>query len=112
MIKGVGTDIVSISRVRNLLSENARLASLVLGHDEYAEFVKRGRDAAYLAKRFAAKEAIGKALGVGILLHIEVLNDEKGKPIVLGVDGEVHLSLSSDGDYAQAFAVVTSASES
>jgi holo-[acyl-carrier protein] synthase len=106
MIVGVGTDIVSIPRVRKFVSENGRLATTVLGEDEYQEYVKQKRDPAYLARRFAAKEAIGKALGVGMLLNVQVLNEQSGKPKVVGLDYDVQISLSSDGDYAQAFAVV------
>jgi holo-[acyl-carrier protein] synthase len=106
MIVGVGTDIVFIPRIRKFVSENSRLATTILGEDEYQEYVKQKRDPAYLAKRFAAKEAIGKALGVGMLLNVQVLNEQSGKPKVVGLDKEIQLSLSSDGDYAQAFAVV------
>lgn len=109
MIVGVGTDIVFIPRIRQFVSENSRLASTVLGEDEYQEYVKQKRDPAYLARRFAAKEAIGKALGVGMLLSIQILNEHSGKPKVVGIENQVQLSLSSDGDYAQAFAVVMAA---
>ena len=112
MVAGIGTDIVSISRIRQFISGNSRLASVILGAEEYQEYVKLKRDPAYLARRFAAKEAIGKALGVGVTLGIQVLNDASGKPYVIGLDRKVHLSLTSDGDYAQAFAVVMEPSES
>jgi len=109
MILGIGTDIVSISRMQRLVSSNNKLAAAILGSEEYQEYVKLGKDSAYLARRFAAKEAIGKALGVGMNLNLQVLNEESGKPKVVGTDEQVHISLTSDGDYAQAFAVVMGA---
>jgi holo-[acyl-carrier protein] synthase len=109
MIVGIGTDIVSISRIRQFASDNSKLASVILGEQEYQEYVKLKRDPAYLARRFAAKEAIGKALGVGMLLEAQVLNENSGKPYVVGIDKDVQISLSSDGDYAQAFAIVIGA---
>lgn len=109
MIVGIGTDIVCISRIRQFASDNSKLATVILGEQEYQEYVKQKRDPAYLARRFAAKEAIGKALGVGMLLNAQVLNEDSGKPYVVGIDKDVQISLSSDGDYAQAFAIVMGA---
>lgn len=69
---------------------------------------------AYLAKRFAAKEAISKALGVGIgenlsFQDIEISNNDLGKPIVLlekFPDIKIHLSLSDEKEgLAIAFAI-------
>jgi holo-[acyl-carrier protein] synthase len=109
MILGIGTDIVCITRIQQLVSSNSKLAAVILGKKEYEEYEKLGKNSAYLARRFAAKEAIGKALGVGMLLNAQVLNENSGKPYVVGVDKDVQISLSSDGDYAQAFAVVMGA---
>src|SRR5690606_11731439 len=90
-----GTDIVLVARIENLLARwGERFARRVLGPDELAEFLRRrGRGehgrayaARYLAKRFAAKEAFGKALGLGLrapmtLLSLQVLNDARGRPV-------------------------------
>ncbi len=130
MIVGVGTDTVVIERVR-VISERwgERFAQRVLGPAEYQEYLRRqsrgvsGQDRAvrYLAKRFAAKEAIGKALGVGLFhpmsLHaVEILNDAKGAPRAVPRKAladycnargyHVHVSISDEIDHAQALAIV------
>jgi len=67
MIFGVGTDLVEIARVaRGLERFGDRFAERILCAPELERFHARGRSAAYLAKRFAAKEAFGKALGSGV----------------------------------------------
>ena len=130
MIVVVGTDTVVIERVR-VISERwgERFAQRVLGPAEYQEYLRRqsrgvsGQDRAvrYLAKRFAAKEAIGKALGVGLFhpmsLHaVEILNDAKGAPRAVPRKAladycnargyHVHVSISDEIDHAQALAIV------
>ncbi len=95
MIYGIGTDIVMVRRIEDLLARyGERFARRVLGPDELAEFHRRsGRGehgpryaARYLAKRFAAKEAFSKAIGLGLrgpmtLLSLQVLNDARGRPV-------------------------------
>lgn len=130
MIIGVGTDTVVISRVRAIDDRwGDRFAHRVLGPLEYQEYQRRkgrgvaGRDSAirYLAKRFAAKEAIGKALGVGLFhpmsLHaVEILNDAKGAPRAAPRKAlaaycesrgyQIHVSISDEIEHAQALAIV------
>lgn len=130
MIVGVGTDTVVIERVRQIAGRwGDRFAQRVLGPAEYAEYGRRksrglaGEDRAlrYLAKRFAAKEAIGKALGVGLYhpmsLHaVEILNDRKGAPVaqprkaLAGYIADrgyaIHVSISDEIENAQALAIV------
>jgi len=130
MIYGIGTDIVLISRIRDLLERyGERFARRVLGPDELAEFHRRAgrgspgveRAARYLAKRFAAKEAFSKALGLGLrgpmtLLSLQVLNDRRGRPYAvarkelepyLAERGLVaHVSISDEIDSALAFVVI------
>jgi len=131
MIAGVGTDRVLISRIQALLLRwGDRFVARVLGPSERAEFSRRRlrsefRAASYLAKRFAAKEAFGKALGCGLAhpmsLHsLEVLNNPKGAPYpVFHKALAIHMqtqqlrgfvSLSDEQDAALAFAVVETAS--
>jgi holo-[acyl-carrier protein] synthase len=133
MIVGVGTDTVIIERVAAIYSRwGDRFAQRVLGPLELAEFHRRkgrgvaGTDRAerYLAKRFAAKEAIGKALGVGLFhpmsLHaVEILNDGKGAPCANPRNAlaayvsergyKIHVSVSDELDNAQALAIVETA---
>ena len=86
MIVGVGVDMVDVSRIERLLAQyGARFAARVLAPAEREAFAASGRPHWFLANRFAAKEAMSKALGTGlrfpVTLHaISVTNDEIGKP--------------------------------
>ncbi|AYH44713.1 holo-ACP synthase [Azoarcus sp. DN11] len=123
MIHGIGTDIVHIARLRAALERHGdRFAARVLADgDERAGFRASRDPARFLAKRFAAKEAFGKALGTGVAvpatLHaVRVGHDELGKPVYLFDDGlaaymrerglTAHLSLSDEADYVVAFALI------
>ena len=124
MIRGVGVDLVAVSRMRTILDgETAnRFLEKVLTPCERDTFATKRAEmqANYLAKRFAAKEAVVKAFGTGFrdgisLQDIEICNDELGRPWVklCGVlatkvcaeDESFLLSLSDDGDYAIAYVV-------
>ena len=120
MIFGIGTDIVHIERMRkNIEKYGDKFSERILTSSEQKEYISKNDKAAYLAKRFAAKEAAAKAMGTGFseglsLHHIGVINDEAGKPTLefLGVGKEfidnnkiqqTHLSLADERDYAVAF---------
>jgi holo-[acyl-carrier protein] synthase len=130
MIYGIGTDIVQVRRIEDLLGRyGERFARRVLGPDELAEFRRRaargahgaGYSARYLAKRFAAKEAFSKALGLGLrgpmtLLSLQVLNDARGKPVAHARNAllpyleerelKSHVSLTDEVDSVVAFVVL------
>jgi len=90
MIIGIGSDIVSIDHVGNCYKKQSwAFVHRILGKDELDYFAQisdnRAMSVSYLARRFAAKEATLKALGVGIgpeldLRDVQILNDFKGKP--------------------------------
>lgn len=86
MIYGVGTDLIEISRVERALARfGARFAQRILCEPELRRFSVHAKPAAYLAKRFAAKEAFSKALGTGIHAPANwhgmwVVNHRSGKP--------------------------------
>lgn len=86
MIFGIGTDIVEIQRMQALLDKHGdKAAQKILSHDEMIEFQQAVMPAAFLAKRFAAKEATAKAFGTGFreglsLHHITVKNNALGRP--------------------------------
>ena len=123
MIYGVGTDVVEIGRIEKALARfGERFAKRILCEPELKRFVSHRQPAAYLAKRFAAKEAFSKAIGTGIHApftwhSITVTRNAKGKPGIepsaamqkhlkkLGVTG-CHISLTDDGDVAMAFVVL------
>jgi holo-[acyl-carrier protein] synthase len=123
MIYGIGTDIVSVERVRQaLLRHGGRFAQRVLSEAELAEFVERPKPERFLARRFAAKEAFSKALGLGMRMpmawrRMGVGHDARGKPIIVcnaelsaymaerGI-GESHISITDERDHALAFVVL------
>jgi holo-[acyl-carrier protein] synthase len=91
MIAGLGTDIVSIARIRAALARHPqRFAARVLSAAELERFNAMPDGAAYLAKRFAAKEAFFKALGepssrANTWHQLTVANDARGRPqLVMG----------------------------
>lgn len=125
MIIGIGTDIMEIARMQESLQQRGEAwARRLLTEPELVEYEKRGNKPAYLAKRFAAKEAAAKALGTGFAdgitwKQMHILNDEKGAPVMtftdkaleraqaLGVT-RVHLSISDEKHYAVAFVILES----
>jgi holo-[acyl-carrier protein] synthase len=120
LIFGIGTDIVSIERMRSALERHGeRFAARILTAEEMECYRQAARPEHFLAKRFAAKEAAAKAFGTGFsdglsLHHISVVNDPRGKPELrfhgralslceeLGV-GRHFLSLSDEREHAIAF---------
>lgn len=86
MIFGVGTDLVEIERIEKALARfGERFARRILCDPELKRFKTHRKPAAYLAKRFAAKEAFTKALGTGIHAPanwhgVWVVNLRSGKP--------------------------------
>lgn len=86
MIYGVGTDIIEIPRVEQALARfGERFAMRILCEPELRRFRGHRKPAAYLAKRFAAKEAFTKALGTGIHAPanwhgVWVINLRSGRP--------------------------------
>ena len=126
MIIGIGHDVVEIERLRRILDkrEGERFMERVL-HVEELEYAraKQGRLAEFVAGRFAAKEAVVKALGCGIgavvgFHDIAIMPDALGKPCCslsdvawerLGYrpsDVRVHVSISHERSIASAFATV------
>jgi holo-[acyl-carrier protein] synthase len=86
MIYGIGTDLVEIERIEKALERfGERFAKRILCEPELKRFKGHRKPAAYLAKRFAAKEAFTKALGTGIHAPanwhgVWVVNRPSGKP--------------------------------
>lgn len=123
MIIGIGTDIARIARFEKALERHGeRLALRLLGGDERERLMSHPAPAAYLAKRFAAKEAFVKALGTGLRRgmrwsEIQVVNDALGRPS-LALSGRAlalaeaagvrasHLSISDEDAMAVAFVVL------
>jgi holo-[acyl-carrier protein] synthase len=116
----IGVDIVEIYRIRALYDRfGAVFMQRILTEAEIAQCLSKPDPVASLAGRFAAKEAVSKALGTGIShgiswRSIEVLNDDAGKPRVTlhcqEVQGNpprrISISISHDRHSAIAMAIV------
>jgi len=126
MIRGIGTDMVLVSRIEAVLGRQGdRFARRILTEPEWQRYLAHGQPARFLAKRFAAKEAILKALGTGLgqgmSWHcIQIDRTPLGAPTVVlsgaalgrlqaGGGGEMLLSLSDEREQALAFAVWSAA---
>ncbi len=125
MIYGIGTDIVAVSRLEDMYGRHGEKSlDKLLSPEEYGDCRASTAPGRFLAKRFAAKEALGKALGLGVrppatLPAIAVVHDAYGKPefryapalaAYMAENGlTAHLSLSDERDYAVAFVVVEKA---
>ena len=119
----IGCDIIEISRVRHFIEQHSiQLIGRVFTQHEWDYCQQQANPYPSFAVRFAAKEAVAKALGVGIgeslnWTSIEVINTPAGKPeVVLDAKGQlllknfhaktVHISLSHSRDNALAVAMI------
>src|SRR5690606_33835512 len=125
MIQGVGTDLVCQDRIeRSLERFGERFAQRILTAAEYQRMQASRRPVNVLAKCFAAKEAVAKALGTGLgqgvgWHQIELQRAASGQPLI-SLSGEalqrlqalgaskVLISLSDERNYVLAFAVLAS----
>jgi holo-[acyl-carrier protein] synthase len=121
MVIGIGVDIVEISRISEAINRSSRFLEKAFTTIELEYLNERKLRPQYVAGRFAAKEAVSKALGTGFrgfgLQDIEILRDEFGKPLV-NLKGKaktiaesmgnykVHLSISHSEDNAVAYAIL------
>ncbi len=123
MIFGVGTDILQIARVEGTYGRfGERFVRHLLMAEELERFIGHRRPVRFLAMRFAAKEAIVKAMGTGFangmwLRDAGVLHDRNGRPEIifsargrrlcaqLGISGG-HLSLSDEAGLVVAMAIL------
>jgi holo-[acyl-carrier protein] synthase len=115
MIKGIGIDIVSTKRIKDQI-HNQTFVKRILSAEEYKvfeQFQLENRKVEYLAGRFAAKEAIFKAIrkGSGDINYrdISVLNDETNAPYVIFdylKSYQVHITISHEDDYVVSFATI------
>ncbi|MBA57778.1 MAG: holo-ACP synthase [Gammaproteobacteria bacterium] len=122
MIVSVGADIVKVKRIKEVLFRRAeRFKKKILSKEELQE-MPESREIEYVAKRFAAKEAISKVLGTGIAFGVKftdiiIRSDKKsGAPRVV-LEGEakkkaaslgiqrILISISDEKEYALAFAI-------
>ncbi|MGB2818015.1 MAG: holo-ACP synthase [Burkholderiaceae bacterium] len=126
MIYGIGVDLIEIARIEAAYARfGERFARRILTERELERYHARRarsdvRGIAFLATRFAAKEAISKALGLGMRTPmtwraVEVVNDPTGRPLAFA-SGELraymqrrrlrlHVSLTDERSMATAYAI-------
>jgi holo-[acyl-carrier protein] synthase len=128
MILGIGVDLVLTERIEHLMFQfKEKFAKRIFTQKEIlkAEEISDAKRILFFAKRFAAKEAFSKALGLGIgrgidFCDIEIYNDEMGKPLIRLLNGKegflknhfncenlaIHLSLSDEKNHASAYVII------
>jgi holo-[acyl-carrier protein] synthase len=122
MIFGIGTDITTVARFVAMYERNGeRTLEKLLAPSERADCRASIDSGRFLAKRFAAKEALGKAFGTGIrepllLPEIAIAHDDMGKPHFLFSPAvsrlfaerglTAYLSLADEGDTVLAFVIL------
>ena len=128
MIFGIGTDIVATNRIEQSLAKlGERFAQKILGNQEYPIYLQRqslhpSKGLHYLCNRFAAKEALAKALGMVFRAPMswhdaQIINDAQGAPQLLATGALAEfiqqkqlvakVSLSDEVDYSVAFVVLS-----
>lgn len=114
-ILGVGTDIVETKRVRELFEKEEGFAERVFTARELEYSLPKETRFLHLAARFAAKEAVAKALGRSFgWKEVELVNNSDGKPEITlhgrakeaAGTAMIHVSVSHTKNYASAVAVV------
>ena len=129
MILGIGTDLTNIQRIQRILDRYGdRFKERIFSEGEQKKAESRRNEAETYAKRWAAKEACSKALGTGLRMGIAwrdmtVTNLKSGQPIMTvsgwaqdrldsitpeGHIPKIHVSLTDDYPWAQAFIVIES----
>jgi len=122
MIFGIGTDLVCIDRIKRAIEKNERFPEKIFTAQEISYCSQKANPYQSYAGRFAAKEAVMKALGTGwngkiSWQDIEVVVDQYGKPILRVHNATKlfmtecnikysHLSISHDSNFACAFVVL------
>jgi len=115
MIVGTGVDITEVKRLRQAIEKwGDSFLSRVFTKEELSNAKTRGSLYQHLAGRFAAKEAVFKALGDAQLnwKDVQIFNDKEGKPYCNILNGRgkslnVHISISHIKNYAVANAIIT-----
>jgi len=124
-IFGIGTDIVEVSRVKKLFIKNKKFKIRIFSKEEIEHCESKSNKIASYSKRYAAKEAYAKALGVGIskgisFNEISINNKKNGAPFILLLGKtkmiakriikkktKIYLSLSDEKKYALAMVVIS-----
>ncbi len=123
-IIGIGIDILNIKRINNMNNKKInKFAKKILTKNEYKKYKNlKNKKEYFLAKKFTAKEAISKALGIGIkngtlLKNFEIYNNKKGKPKIkilnkifkifkIKKNNKIHISITDEKKYAQSIVII------
>lgn len=125
MIVGIGTDIIEISRILSLLKKHDEsFAKRILSEQELEIYQQQTIKEKFIAKKWAAKEAVSKALGTGFTQGVSftdmtIEHTEEGKPLIVltGKTKQVadklgitkwSISISDEKHYALAFVIAES----
>lgn len=124
MILGLGIDMTDVNRMKEKLARDTGFRAYVFSEAEIAYCERQARPEEHYAGRFAAREALLKALGTGLtspvaLPSLEVMHNPEGKPVFmlssaakagLGIREEtrIHLSLAHERDQAIAMVILES----
>tara|TARA_B110000259_G_C13797079_1_gene315181 strand:- start:160 stop:546 length:387 start_codon:yes stop_codon:yes gene_type:complete len=124
-IFGIGTDIVHVARIKKLLTENKKFRNRIYSAQEIKYCESKINKIASYTKRFAAKEAFAKALGIGIrkgisFNEISIINNKIGAPFIelsgktktiakkiTKKKNKIYLSLSDEKKYALATVIIS-----
>ena len=125
-ILGIGVDIINNKRIKSSIRKK-NFIKRIYSHNEIKFSKKIGQKTNYFAKRYAAKEALSKALGTGFrnnlnFKDIEILNDKMGKPYyfkskkITNIISKkfktkrynLFLSITDEKDYSIAFTILQS----
>ena len=124
MISGIGVDLVDKARFINLVKKfGDRVATKILSKDGYLKYKNISNKSSFLSKSFAAKEALSKALGVGLYRkgiypkYISVKHNDLGKPFlslsseletIIDDNLKIQLSITDSDTQSIAFVVIES----
>lgn len=125
MVVGIGTDLIEVARIASLYQKHPDgFAARVLSPSEQTQLAQEAQPTHFLAKRWAAKEAIAKALGTGFrqgvsFADMTINHSELGQPVIqlTGKTAEIadargishwSISISDEKHYALAFVVAES----
>ncbi len=111
----IGVDIVYIPKIQKIMEKKENYINRFFSEKEHELFKTRSYSVETIAANFAAKEALLKAMGMGLLdidfRNISVLREDNGKPYIeisddRFLDVSVDVSISHDNDYAIGFVLL------
>lgn len=121
LISGIGVDIIEINRIKDAVERNSNFINRIFNSEEIEYFKSKDMRPEFIAGKFAAKEAVAKAMGTGFSgfdikdIVIEKLTSGKPEVKLVGKASEIiqqmgkykfHLSISHSNENAVAYAIL------